>query len=193
MLATRHDVRLGLHRLRLEGELAEIREPDLRFAVAEARELFDVAGVDLPDLARLVERTEGWAAGMRLAALSLAAHPDPGRLAAPHCPAALIAEILSLLVGQTPALPAGPPPPLEALSDSEVRVLRYLPTNLSARQIAGELGDRAVGHATAAETGFWQALAIFQRTGAAESASVAGELSALTSAPGTEPGETRAR
>ena len=82
VLATRHDVRLGLHRLRLEGDLAEIREPDLRFTVAEARELFAAAGVDLPDPAPLVERTEGWAAGLRLAALSLAGHPDPGRLAA---------------------------------------------------------------------------------------------------------------
>jgi LuxR family maltose regulon positive regulatory protein len=81
VLATRHDVRLGLHRLRLEGELAEIREPDLRFTAAEARELFDAAGVDLPGLAPLVERTEGWAAGLRLAALSLAGHPDPGRFA----------------------------------------------------------------------------------------------------------------
>src|SRR6516164_1685843 len=82
VLATRHDVRLGLHRLRLEGELAEIREPDLRFTVAEAEELFDAAGVDLPEVAPLVERTEGWAAGLRLAALALAGHPDPGRLAA---------------------------------------------------------------------------------------------------------------
>src|SRR5215471_100721 len=82
VLATRHDVRLGLHRLRLEGELAEIREPDLRFTVPEAAELFAAAGVDLPDPAPLVERTEGWAAGLRLAALSLAGHPDPGRLAA---------------------------------------------------------------------------------------------------------------
>src|SRR5215469_9964911 len=81
VLATRHDVRLGLHRLRLEGELAEIREPDLRFTVAEAKELFDAAGVKLPDPALLVERTEGWAAGLRLAALSLAGHPDPGRFA----------------------------------------------------------------------------------------------------------------
>ncbi len=81
VLATRHDVRLGLHRLRLEGELAEIREPDLRFTVAEAEELFDAAGVKLPELALLVERTEGWAAGLRLAALSLAGHPDPGRFA----------------------------------------------------------------------------------------------------------------
>jgi LuxR family maltose regulon positive regulatory protein len=82
VLATRHDVRLGLHRLRLEGELAEVREPDLRFTVAEAEELFAAAGVDLPEVAPLVERTEGWAAGLRLAALWLAGHPDPGRLAA---------------------------------------------------------------------------------------------------------------
>src|SRR5262249_27275886 len=82
VLATRHDVRLGLHRLRLEGGLDEIREPDLRFTLAEARELFAAAGVDLPDPAALVERTEGWAAGLRLAALSRAGHPDPGRLAA---------------------------------------------------------------------------------------------------------------
>jgi LuxR family maltose regulon positive regulatory protein len=82
VLATRHDVRLGLHRLRLEGGLAEVRGPDLRFTVAEAEELFAAAGVALPDPARLVERTEGWAAGLRLAALSLAEHPDPGRLAA---------------------------------------------------------------------------------------------------------------
>jgi LuxR family transcriptional regulator, maltose regulon positive regulatory protein len=81
VLATRHDVRLGLHRLRLEGELAEIRDSDLRFTVAEAEELFNAAGVRLPDPALLVERTEGWAAGLRLAALSLAGHPDPGRFA----------------------------------------------------------------------------------------------------------------
>src|SRR5262245_3074134 len=82
VLAARHDVRLGLHRLRLEGELAEIREPDLRFTVAEAAELFAAAGVRLPEVAPLVERTEGWAAGLRLAGLWLAGHPDPGRLAA---------------------------------------------------------------------------------------------------------------
>jgi LuxR family transcriptional regulator, maltose regulon positive regulatory protein len=82
VLAGRHDVRLGLHRLRLEGGLAEIREPDLRFTVAEAGELLAAAGVDLPEVGLLVERTEGWAAGLRLAALWLAGHPDPGRLAA---------------------------------------------------------------------------------------------------------------
>jgi LuxR family maltose regulon positive regulatory protein len=84
VLASRHDVRLGLHRLRLEGELAEVRGPDLRFSLVEARELFAAAGVELaePALVSLVERTEGWAAGLRLAVLSLAGHPDPERFAA---------------------------------------------------------------------------------------------------------------
>jgi LuxR family transcriptional regulator, maltose regulon positive regulatory protein len=82
VLAARHDVRLGLHRLRLEGGLAEIREPDLRFTLAEARELLAAAGVDLPEVAPLVERTEGWAAGLRLAALSLAGGADPERFEA---------------------------------------------------------------------------------------------------------------
>jgi LuxR family transcriptional regulator, maltose regulon positive regulatory protein len=84
VLATRHDLRLGLHRLRLEGQLAEIRADDLRFSLAEARDMFQGAGVLLPEpaLKQLYERTEGWAAGLRLAALSLAGHPDPGRFAA---------------------------------------------------------------------------------------------------------------
>jgi LuxR family transcriptional regulator, maltose regulon positive regulatory protein len=84
VLATRQGVRLGLHRLRLEGELTEIRGGDLRFSLAEARELFRAAGVELPDsaLGMLHARTEGWAAGLRLAALSLAGHEDPARFAA---------------------------------------------------------------------------------------------------------------
>jgi len=84
VLSARHDVRLGLHRLRLEGELAEIRAADLKFTLAEAGELFAAAGVDLtePTVAVLRERTEGWAAGLRLAALAAAGHPDPARFAA---------------------------------------------------------------------------------------------------------------
>jgi LuxR family maltose regulon positive regulatory protein len=54
--------------------------------------------------------------------------------------AALLAEILDLLAGDTRASPSGGPrPPLDPLSSSEIRVLRYLPTHLSAREIAGEL------------------------------------------------------
>jgi LuxR family transcriptional regulator, maltose regulon positive regulatory protein len=83
VLAARHDLPLGLHRLRLEGELTEIRAADLRFTLSEARALFDGAGVAVSDaaLALLHARTEGWAAGLRLAALSLAGHPDPERFA----------------------------------------------------------------------------------------------------------------
>ena len=68
VLATRHDLRLGLHRLRLEGELTELRAADLRFSLAEARELLAAAGVELPGpaLGTLYERAEGWAAGLRL-------------------------------------------------------------------------------------------------------------------------------
>ncbi len=79
ILATRRDLPLHLHQLRLAGELAEIRSADLRFTLREARELLDASGVALSDagVALLHQRTEGWAAGLRLAAIALAEHPDP--------------------------------------------------------------------------------------------------------------------
>ena len=84
VLATRRDLRLRLHRLRLAGELAEIRAADLRFTRQETRELLEASGIALSEAgaARLYERTEGWAAGLRLAAISLAGHPDPERFVA---------------------------------------------------------------------------------------------------------------
>jgi len=84
ILAMRHDVRLGLHRLRLAGELAEIRAADLRFSERETRELLHASDITLSEagVAVLYERTEGWAAGLRLAVISLAGHPDPERFVA---------------------------------------------------------------------------------------------------------------
>jgi LuxR family transcriptional regulator, maltose regulon positive regulatory protein len=84
ILTTRHDVRLRLHRLRLAGELAEIRAADLRFSERETRELLEASGIALSaaGAALLHQRTEGWAAGLRLAALSLVGHPDPERFVA---------------------------------------------------------------------------------------------------------------
>ena len=81
LLATREEPALGLHRLRLAGELTELRGPDLRFSLDETRALYRAGGITLSDqaVASLHERTEGWAAGLRLAAISLAAHPDPER------------------------------------------------------------------------------------------------------------------
>jgi LuxR family maltose regulon positive regulatory protein len=84
ILATRHDVRLGLHQLRLTGELAEIRATDLRFSERETSELLDASGIALSAAGAVLlhQRTEGWAAGLRLAAISLAGHPDPERFVA---------------------------------------------------------------------------------------------------------------
>jgi LuxR family maltose regulon positive regulatory protein len=84
VIASRRDPGLGLHRLRLAGELIEIRGADLRFTLEETRELLAAAGVELSDesLAQLHERTEGWVAGLRLAALALAGHPHPERFVA---------------------------------------------------------------------------------------------------------------
>jgi len=84
ILTTRHDLRLRLHQLRLAGELAEIRAADLRFTERETRVLLDASGIALPEsgAALLHQRTEGWAAGLRLAAISLAGHPDPERFVA---------------------------------------------------------------------------------------------------------------
>ncbi len=84
ILTTRHDVRLRLHQLRLAGELAEIRAADLRFSERETSELLDASGISLSGagVALLHQRTEGWAAGLRLAAISLTGHPDPERFVA---------------------------------------------------------------------------------------------------------------
>jgi LuxR family maltose regulon positive regulatory protein len=81
ILTTRHDLRLRLHQLRLAGELAEIRAADLRFSERETRELLADSGIALSEAGAVLlhQRTEGWAAGLRLAALSLAGHPDPER------------------------------------------------------------------------------------------------------------------
>ena len=80
VLITRIDPPLPLARLRATGEIAEVRARELRFALAPAAELVAAAaGVELsePDLKDLVDRTEGWPAGLYLAALSLRGRPSP--------------------------------------------------------------------------------------------------------------------
>ena len=83
VLVTRADPPLPLHRLLVSGQLSQLRAADLAFSVAEVAELLD--GYDFrarlsdADLAVLQARTEGWAAGLRLAAVSMLGHPDPRR------------------------------------------------------------------------------------------------------------------
>jgi LuxR family transcriptional regulator, maltose regulon positive regulatory protein len=84
ILATRRDLPLRLHKLRLAGELAEIRAADLRFTLRETQQVLETSGIALSDagVAQLHQRTEGWAAGLRLAAISLVSSPDPERFVA---------------------------------------------------------------------------------------------------------------
>ncbi len=84
VLSSRRDPPIRLHLFRLAGAVAEIRASDLRFTVTEARELLAGSGISLSDGAAsaLYERTEGWAAGLRLAVISLGGHADPERFVA---------------------------------------------------------------------------------------------------------------
>jgi LuxR family maltose regulon positive regulatory protein len=81
VLVTRSDPPIGLGRLRLEGWLTELRARDLAFTFDEAAALFDALDVPIgPDhVAALWRRTEGWAAALCLAAMSVRSHPEPGQ------------------------------------------------------------------------------------------------------------------
>ena len=79
VIATRSDPQLRVARLRVAGQLRELRDRDLAFTEAEASELLAANEVQLSpwSAARLWRRTEGWAAGLRLASLTLRTHPEP--------------------------------------------------------------------------------------------------------------------
>ena len=81
--AARAEPQLPLHRYRLAGEMTEIRAADLAFTAAETAQLMERHGITLPreSAEALTRRYEGWAAGLRLAALAMAGHPDAGQFA----------------------------------------------------------------------------------------------------------------
>ena len=81
--AARAEPQLPLHRYRLAGEMTEIRAADLAFTAAETAQLMERHGITLPreSVEALTRRHEGWAAGLRLAALAMAGHPDAGQFA----------------------------------------------------------------------------------------------------------------
>jgi LuxR family maltose regulon positive regulatory protein len=79
VIATREDPPLPLARLRARGQLTELRATDLRFTISEAAEFLNqVMGLDLSteDVAALERRTEGWIAGLHLAAISMQGRKD---------------------------------------------------------------------------------------------------------------------
>ncbi len=81
VISTRADPPLRLGRLRVQEQLTEIRQPSLALTFEETVQMLELAGASLPErhAHRLWDHTEGWAGALRLAALSLRDHPDPGR------------------------------------------------------------------------------------------------------------------
>lgn len=75
VLSGRRDPQVRLQRLRIAGDLCELRDRDLNFSFRDSGELLTHFGVDLPlaDLALLHQRTEGWAAALQMSALALRA------------------------------------------------------------------------------------------------------------------------
>ena len=85
VIASREDPPLPLPRLRARRQLVEVRAADLGFSVEEAAAFLGAGlGLRLPEaqVAVLVERTEGWAAGLQLAGLALRDRPDPAAFVA---------------------------------------------------------------------------------------------------------------
>jgi LuxR family transcriptional regulator, maltose regulon positive regulatory protein len=103
VLSTRLDPPLLLARMRARGELAELRVDELQLTEEEAAALLNGSmglALAVEDVARLAERTEGWAAGLVLAGLSLRGRSDPGGFVAAfsggdrHVADYLVAEVL---------------------------------------------------------------------------------------------------
>ena len=133
ILATRRDLPLRLHKLRLAGELAEIRAADLRFTQRETHQFLAASGIALSEagVAKLHQRTEGWAAGLRLAAISLASSPDPERFVAEFSGSSrTVAEYLLA----------------EMLECQPAEVQRLLLRTSLLDRVNGELADLLTGH-----------------------------------------------
>jgi LuxR family transcriptional regulator, maltose regulon positive regulatory protein len=107
VIATRIDPGLALQRLRLEDQLSEIRGRDLAFTVPEAAQLFERDGITLAGehVETLVERTEGWAAGLRLAALMLTDADEPAAAVSDFAgdDRAVVAYLISEVLDHQPA------------------------------------------------------------------------------------------
>ncbi len=139
VLTTRADPPLPLARLRSTGDMVELRMSDLRFTPAEASALITrTAGVALagPDLADLVGRTEGWPAGVYLAALSLRGHPSPASFVRQF--SGNSRYVADLLVE-------------EVLSRQPAHIRRFLARTAILGEFSAPLSDAVLGSADAAE------------------------------------------
>ena len=113
VVASREDPPLPLPRLRARRQLVEVRAADLGFSVEEATALLGGSmglGLAEAQVATLVERTEGWAAGLQLAGLALRDRPDPAAFVAAFTGGhRLVADyLMAEVLERQPATPAAP-------------------------------------------------------------------------------------
>lgn len=139
VLSARRDPAVRLHQLRLAGEVSDLRSADLRFTLSETRELLAASGIALSDplVSALYDRTEGWAAGLRLAAISLSGHPEPDRF-------------VDEFSGTDRAI--GEYLMAEMLERQPVEVQNMLLRTSVVEQVNGELADLLAGHAGCEQT-----------------------------------------
>ena len=134
VLSTRLDPPLPLHRLLVSGQLSQVRSADLVFTVAEVAELLAEyefqPRLEEHDAALLQARTEGWAVGLRLAALSLQGQPDPHRFVAEF--AGDDRSVADYLVG-------------EVLDRQPEELRRFLMQTCIVEELSGDLADALTG------------------------------------------------
>jgi LuxR family transcriptional regulator, maltose regulon positive regulatory protein len=139
-IATRADPALPLPRLRSRGELVELRAADLRFSSEEAGAFLNqIMGLNLSPahVAALENRTEGWVAGLQLAALSLRGHDDPAQFVTAF--AGSHRFVLDYLVE-------------EVLNNQPERVREFLLVTSVLRELAGPLCDALTGGTDGTQT-----------------------------------------
>ena len=146
VLTARSDPALPLHVLRVRGRLAEVRATDLAFTECETNELLQAHGLTLDrELVRaLHSRTEGWGAGLRLAALSLQGREDPDRFVAEFAGDDRV--IADYLVA-------------EVLDRQPPRLRAFLLRTALVDRVCGSLADALTGDSNGADT-----LATLERT-----------------------------
>ncbi|MGI9612702.1 MAG: LuxR C-terminal-related transcriptional regulator [Acidimicrobiales bacterium] len=135
---SRHSTTIPLARLRVQGNLVEISASDLALGPEETRRLLDGLGVALPPslIDVLVERTEGWPAGLQLAGMALVGVDDPARFVEDFCGTdRLVADYLVT----------------EVLDGVSAEDATFMIETSALQRLSGELCDMVTGQADSAE------------------------------------------
>jgi LuxR family transcriptional regulator, maltose regulon positive regulatory protein len=137
VVATRSDPLFRLQRLRVAERMREIRAADLAFTREEAAALLGDLDLPVDDVASLWRRTEGWAAGLKLARLSLDGHPDPHAFVAGFAggDSAVSDYLISEVVARQPA-----------------ETLLFLLRTSIAERVTGDLAEALTGAASGSRT-----------------------------------------